>query len=99
MIRIHKIERKHSFGAENRCWEPIVTHQLSIVFENPAFSTLAEANADSLMTRQVNDEYLPSFGGNRAVISSVSEAKDQAETLEGYAFEKAVRPDLKLLFM
>ena len=69
---------------------------MSIVVEKTVFRTLAETDADSVMAGKVDNEYELRFCGRETAISRMSEVNGQTETLQGYALEKATRPDLKL---
>ena len=99
MIRIQKVERENCFGTEQRRRVPADLQELSVVFEKPVFGTLAEAKANSMTTRKVDDKYPLSFHRRGTVTPRVSEVDDQTKALESYALEKSIYPDLELKYL
>ena len=96
MIRVQKIEGKNCLGTEHRRRVPTSAQELAKFFEESVFGAIAETDADGVVAGKVDDKYpLRSFHGERTTILEVSKVDDQAETLKGYAFKKAIRPGLK----
>ena len=56
--------------------------------------TFAEAGANSVVTRKVDDKYPLRFCRRRTTTPRVPKIDDEAKSLEGCALKKAVRPDL-----
>ena len=96
MVRIQEVKRENRAGTEHRCRVPVEAQELSEVFEKPVLRAITETDANSVITRKVDDEYPLSFGGKGTAFSRVPEVHDQSKTLEGHALEKTVCPDLDL---
>ena len=58
------------------------------------FGALAEADVNSVVTREVDDKYTLRFCGRGATVPRVSEIDDEAKSLKGRTLEKSVCPDL-----
>jgi len=99
VIHIHKVKCESRLWAKHRCWIPTNAQELSIVFEEPIFGASAETEANSVMTRKVNDEHPVSFHRSGTALRGVSKVKNQAETLKRHTLEKAVHPDLKSMHL
>ena len=95
VVRIQKVEGKNGFGTEHRGWVPTDTQELSKFFEKSALGTTAEADMNSVVTRNIDNKHPLNICENGAGIPRMPEVDDQTEVLKGYPFKKAVRPDLE----
>jgi len=68
---------------------------LSVVFGGSIFGTFAETNTNGVVTREVDDKYPLRVGRRGTAVPRVSEIDDEAKSLKGCTFEKAVCPDLE----
>lgn len=99
MVCVQEIKRENRLRTEHRRRVPTDAQELPKIFKKAVFGTLAEADADSVMAGKINNKYPLSLGGRGAETPRVPEIHDQAEALECYALEKAVRPDLRIKYV
>ena len=60
----------------------------------PILGAITEADANSVVSGKVDNEYFPDFGKDRAASIRMPKVYGMAEALEGRPLEKPVRPDL-----
>ena len=72
VIRVQKIEGENCLGTEHRRQVPTNAQELSKPLKISAFGAIAETDADGVVTRKVDDEYMLRFRGERTTIPGVS---------------------------
>ena len=95
MIRIQKVEREDSFGTEDRGRVPSDTQELPKAFKVPILGTIAERDADGVMSGKVDNEYLASFRNDGAVVARVPKVDNLTKALKRCPLEESIRPNLR----